>query len=123
MLTTLSKAQVALIMGGAGALPSYIAIGTGSATMISGATALVTETDRNALTETDVAVTNDVTYITDFSANEISGTILTEFGLFNANTGPTMYERVQIGSVTANAFDGTRELQIQMTHRYLLSGT
>ena len=120
MLTTASKEQVSNVMGGVtSAVPSYIAIGTGSQLMESGVTALVSETDRNALSQVDVSVNNEVTYIADFSANEISGTTLTEFGLFNASTGPTLYDYNVIGSVE---FSGNRELQIQMTHRYSLSG-
>ena len=119
MLTTASKEMVSNVMGGASNLiPSYLAIGNGSSTMASGDTALVSETDRNELSLTDTSVTNDVTYVADFSANEISGTTVQEFGLFNASTGPTMYDRNVITPVT---FDGSRELQIQVTHRYALS--
>ena len=107
------------ILGGGGGLPNFIAIGTGSATIVAGDTTLTTESDRNSVVEFDTSTSKQVTYISNFSAAEISGTTLTEFGLFNAVTGSNLFSKEVIGSVV---FVGDRELQIQMTHRYSRSG-
>jgi len=120
MLTTDCLKSLAGLMGGSGAIPSYIAIGTGSSTCLSGNTALLTETDRNAITTIDLTVAKDVTYIADYSSTELSGTTMFEWGLFNAATAGSMFMREIIGSI---AFTGDLELQIQSTIRFGISGT
>jgi len=112
--------SIAAVMGGSGAIPTHIAIGTGSSTVATNQTALDTETDRNALTSIDLTVAKDVTYIADYSSTELSGTTMTEFGLFNAATAGSMYMREVIGSV---AFQGDLECQIQCSLRFSQSGT
>lgn len=112
--------SIAAVLGGSGAIPSYIAIGTGSSTVSGNMLALDTETDRNALTSIDLSVAKDVTYIADYSATELSGTTLTEFGLFNASSAGSMYMREVIGSI---AFQGDIELQLQCSLRFSKSGT
>jgi len=119
-LTTDALKSFAGLMGGSGAIPSHIAIGTGSSTVVSGNTALDTETDRNAITSIDLTVAKDVTYIADYSATELSGTTMHEWGLFNAATAGSMYMREVIGSI---AFQGDTEMQIQNTIRFAISGT
>ena len=99
--------------------PSYMAIGTGSSTVVSGDTALLTETDRNALTTVDISTANQATFVADFSSTEISGTDIYEFGLFNASSAGSMFLREVIGSI---AFIGDRELQLQTTLRFARSG-
>jgi len=111
---------IAGAMGGSGTLPSHVAIGTGSTTVVSGQTALNTETDRNILTSLDTSVAKDVTYTADFSSSETSGTSLAEFGLFNAASAGSMFLREAIGT---DSFEGDRELQIQCTLRFAKSGT
>jgi len=111
---------IALVMGGSGAIPSYIGIGTGSSTVSGNQTTLDTETDRNALTSIDLTVAKDTTYIANYSSTELSGTTMTEFGLFNAATAGSMYMREVIGSI---AFNGDLECQIQQTMRFSKSGT
>lgn len=113
---------IAGAMGGSGAIPTHMAIGTGSDTITAGDTTLLTESDRNALTSIDTSVAKDVTYVADYGSVEISGTALTEFGLFNASgtdTGSMFFREV----VTADTFEGDRELQIQATLRFAKSGT
>jgi len=95
--------------------PSHYAVGTGSSTVTAGDIALLTETDRNAVSSIDLSVAKDITYIADFSAPEMSGTTITEFGLFNAASNGSMFHREV---VTAIEFAGDRELQIQTTLRF-----
>jgi len=112
-------ATIAGVMGGSGIIPTHLAIGTGSDTITAGDTTLLTEGDRNELTSTDTSVAKDVTYTADFGSVEISGTTLTEFGLFNASTAGSMFNREVI---SADTFEGDRELQIQNTFRFAESG-
>ena len=114
MITDIGLNQTANNMVGQQTYPTHIAIGTGSETLNSGLTALTAETDRNLIGEYS-AIGNEANYIADFSALEISGTVLTEFGLFNSTSGATMFQIEAISGVT---FDGSRELQIQIANRY-----
>lgn len=102
-------------MAGILSRPTHIAIGIGSATVTSGATALTNETDRNTISEYS-AIGDAVTYVGDWSAAEISGTTLSEFGLFNSASGASMFQKEVIGSTI---FDGARELQIQITNQFV----
>ena len=111
---------IAGVMGGSGVIPTHIAVGTGSDTITAGDTALLTETDRNSLSSVDTSVAKDVTYTADFSSTEISGTTLTEFGVFNAASAGSMFTREVIAAI---AFNGDTELQIQQTLRFAKSGT
>lgn len=99
-------------------LPNKIAIGTSGLTFASGQTALGIESDRNIITNTDLSTTEQITFISNFSASEISGTILREFGTFTS--GNTMLDRqVLNGSLV---FDGEQELQAQTTFKFFISG-
>ena len=119
-LTTDCLKSLAGLMGGSGAIPSHIAIGTGDTAPVSGNTVLETETDRNAITSIDLTVAKDVTYIADYSSTELSGTTMAEWGLFNASSAGSMFMREVIDSLE---FDGDLELQIQSTIRFGISGT
>ena len=114
-ITTICVEAVATIMGGSGTIPSHTAIGTGSSTETVGQSGLLTESDRNLNTSVDISVGSKVTWISDFSATEISGTTIQEIGLFNSAAGGDMFQRTVTGSIE---FGGERELQIQITHNY-----
>ena len=119
MLVTDGTETIAGAMGGSGLIPSYIALGTGSSTVLSGNTALLTESDRNTLSMVDSSVAQEVTYTADFSSTEISGNTITEWGLFNAATNGSMFVREVIESI---AFEGDREFQVQSTLKFSRSG-
>ena len=99
--------------------PSHHAIGTGSTTVLATDTALNAETDRNPLSSVDLSVSQNITFISDFSSTEISGTSVAEFGLFNAASAGSLFHRESIETI---AFSGDRELQIQSTIRFSRSG-
>ena len=99
--------------------PTHAAIGTGSDTLTAGDTALLTETDRNIFTNVDLSVAKDATFIADFSSTEISGTAMQEFGLFNAASAGSMFNREIVATIS---FEGDRELQLQTTFRFAKSG-
>ena len=115
MILDLGKQQVALILGGSTTIvPTYFIIGTGSSTVASGNTSLVTATDRQAITGSDVSTLFKVAYTGDWNSIEMSGTQLTEFGMVPSGGGLTgsIWSRSVIPSIT---FDGTNELRIQET--------
>ena len=99
-------------------LPTKIAIGISGLAFTSGQTTLGSETDRNAIVSTDLSSAEQVTFISNFSPTEISGTIMREFGTFTS--GSVMLDRqVLAGSLV---FDGEQELQIQETFSFFISG-
>ena len=101
------------------ALPYQVAIGTSGLVFNTGQTTLGSETDRNLITDNDLTVSNQVTFIANYSPSEISGTVLREFGTFTS--GNTMLDRqVLAGSLV---FDGEQELQVQETFKIFISGT
>ena len=109
---------VAANMAGS-ALPTKIAIGTSGTAFTSGQTALAVESDRNIITDIDLSTTEQVTFISNFSPPELSGTSFKEFGTFTS--GNTMLDRqVLAGSLV---FDGEQELQVQETFSFFISGT
>src|SRR3990167_10615905 len=59
---------------------AYIAIGTSGLAFDATSTMLGSERDRNLINTADLSTTTQVTYTADWSANEISGIILREFG-------------------------------------------
>ena len=94
----------------------YIAIGTGSQTMVSGLNSLVDGTDRNQVNTIDLTTNEQATFIANWSPPEISGTILTEFGL--STTGSVF---MNIETLTGSqVFDGEQELQIQQTIKFFI---
>jgi len=121
-LTTDSLKSLAGLMGGSGAIPSYIALGAGSTTPVSGNTVLVSENLRNPLTSIDLSVAKDVTYIADYSSTRVSGTVFAEWGLLNAETAGSLFMRETMPTVGSICFDGDLELQIQATIRFGISG-
>ncbi len=120
MLTDDGIETIAGAIGGYGAIPSHMAIGTGSTTVTAVQTALNTEAERNVITDIDTSIAKDVIHTADFSATEMSGISLAEFGLFNAAAAGSMFLREAIAT---DVFLGDRELQIQTTLRFAKSGT
>ncbi len=104
------------VVGNSGTAPSYIAIGTGSATVTVNDTTLDTEVDRNGITNTDRTIAANTTWIGDFSSTEMSGLNFQEFGMFNNGAGGNMFNHEVTGSIV---FEGDRELQVQVTFRYV----
>ncbi len=103
----------------------HIGIGTGSASVLVTDEELVTESNRTDITGTpDFTENRKVGFQADFNSVQMSGTDLTEFGLFHIGsaTGFTgsLWQREGFDSVE---FDGTNELQILSTLQVLDSGT
>jgi len=89
-----------------------MAIGSGSGTSLATNTVLFNERVRNVLTGSpDFTVSRKVQFQADYSSPQMSGTHMTEFGLFQSgalNIG-SVWQRESFGSII---FDGTNELQV-----------
>lgn len=121
-LTNHAAERIAFLLGSqlTNTFMSYFVIGSGSGTFAKTQTTLLSERDRNPITGSpDFTTTRKVGFTGDFSANEMSGTILTEFGMLGSHTGTTgsIWQRETFGSI---AFDGTNELQILSTFEVLI---
>ena len=95
-------------------IPTHMAIGSGTTAFAVGDTTLEKENDRNALTSYDNSISKIATYVADFSSTEISGVNVSEFGLFNASSNGSLFQREVINNLV---FAGDRELQIQTSFR------
>ena len=107
-----------LLSGSVTDRPYSIAVGSGSATFNTSIGSLQAERSglRATFTTTDASTVNYVTYTSDFSSVAMSGTLLTEFGVFSSGAAfsGTIWNREGFPSIT---FDGTNELQVQVTWR------
>ena len=92
------------------AVPSHIAVGTGTTAAAAGDTTLQTELDRNALTSKNRSGAV-LTLVGDWAAGEATGD-LTEAGIFNASSSGTLFSRVVFGAYDKEALD---TLQITWT--------
>lgn len=119
MITNTGINSIVAVMAGKLNYPNYMAIGTGSSTVVSGNITLLTEYDRNIMTEKNTSASYTINYIADFNSSEVSGATITEYGLYSAGTAGSMFNRQVIGSLL---FDGDSELQIQCSLRFSRSG-
>lgn len=89
-----------IIAGDSTAVPTHVAIGTGSTAALATDTALVTEVDRNALAAS-TATAGVITFRGFFSKSEANGNTIAEMGLFDQSSGGTMFCRTVLGSTIA----------------------
>ena len=114
-VTTTALSVISANMIGS-ALPTHIAIGIGSDAFASGNTALDSEAERNQINATSLGISEQVTFVADWSPSEVSGLVITEYGTFT--TGSSMLNReVFAGSLV---FTGEEELQIQQTFKFFI---
>ncbi|MCH7568508.1 MAG: hypothetical protein IIA87_03730 [Nanoarchaeota archaeon] len=108
-----AKNQLTLLMGGSttGSV-GQILIGTGSATISASRTELTTANDRQTVTSITFPAQKKVSWQFDWNSLEISGTILSEFGLIKSGGGLTgsLHSLNVMPNLT---FDGTNELRIE----------
>jgi len=117
VFTDVGKEMVAYLMafGSGTSYPRYCAIGSGSGAVAATDTALVGESGaRNDYTSLNSGTAKQLLWTHDFSSTSISGITLTEFGLFDNISGTTgsMWQREGFPGIE---FDGSNELQIQIT--------
>lgn len=95
-------------------IPTHVAIGSGTTAFNATDTSLEKENARVGMTSYDVSVNKIVTYVADFSSTAISGLDVSEFGMFNASSAGSIFNRQVITNLV---FQGDRELQIQTSFR------
>ncbi len=93
IMTAGRKLVAQLFGGGAVALPTYLAVGTGSTAVAASQTALVTEILRGAVTSRSYSDDTASLAYTVPSGTGVGNTFQ-EAGLFNAASGGTMFNRV-----------------------------
>ena len=107
-----AKREVAFLIGGSttGSIGNVL-IGTGSSTILSTDTELVTPSDRQDVTSITFPSLRKVNWQFDWNSVEMSGTTLSEFGMLASGAGLTgsLWSRNIIPSLV---FDGTNELRI-----------
>ena len=103
LVVTAGKNWVADRMNNANTVMTHMAVGTGTTAAAAGNTALVTETDRNALTSTTVT-NNAVAYVATWAAGDATAA-LTEAGIFDASSSGDMLARTVFSVVNKGASD------------------
>ncbi len=103
LVVTAGKNWVADRMNNANTVMTHMAVGTGTTAAAAGNTALVTETDRNALTSTTVT-DNAVAYVATWAAGDATAA-LTEAGIFDAASSGDMLARTVFSVVNKGAAD------------------
>ena len=103
LVVTAGKNWVADRMNNANTVMTHMAVGTGTTAAAAGNTALVTETDRNALTSTTVT-DNAVAYVATWAAGDGTAAI-TEAGIFDAASSGDMLARTVFSVVNKGAAD------------------
>lgn len=112
VITNYGKEFIAAVFGGSLTTPNYFAVGSGSGTAVVTGSALIYEVNRNACSSPDLTTAKKVSFIADFTAGALSGTNVSEFGLFGVTSGGMCLSRDAFSSVT---FDGSNEAQIELT--------
>jgi hypothetical protein len=114
MILDWTKRNIALfLIGSNNNYPQYFAIGSGSGTVVSTQTTLISPFDRQSVTSTNGSTSYKIEWIGDWNAVELSGNSLREWGMCLSGTGTTgsMWSRTTIPSLLT--FDGTIELRIK----------
>ena len=112
-VTNIAREYIAAIYGGSAlGSPAYIAIDTGSQAWSNSTTGLTTESDRNLVSSIDLSTLQQVTWTVDFNSVEMSGLSLKGFGLFPLSSEGKTHAG---DGFAALQFDGTEELQIQIS--------
>lgn len=105
LIVTAGKNQIADRMIGTGvAVPSHMAVGTGTTAAAAGDTTLQTELDRNALTS-NTRSANVNTLVGDWAAGDATNAAITEAGILNAATVGTLTARAVFTAIPKGAAD------------------
>ena len=117
VISTFSKSGLALLMAGSADKPRFCAIGDGSGAEVTTLGSLIAEsgTQRNDFTTREINITQRVTWLFDFSSTEMSGLALREYGIGAGSTVGVNDLWNREGLAAAIQFDGSNELQIEIT--------
>jgi len=104
-IVTAGKNELASLITGNGTVFGYMAVGTGTTSVVAGDTTLETELDRNATTVSGGTATNNtIEFETVWNAGDGTGSI-TEAGIFNAASSGDMLARTTFSAVNKSASD------------------
>ena len=103
LVVTAGKNWVADRMNNANTVMTHMAVGTGTTAASAAQTALITESDRNALTSTTVT-DNAVAYVATWAAGDATAA-LTEAGILDAASGGDLLARTVFSVVNKGAAD------------------
>lgn len=111
----------ALLTGSTTLIPRFCAIGTGSMAESASVGSLATEalSERRNFSSRDDTTQRQVTWTFDYGAVEMSGTSLSEFGVASGST-IEVQDLWNIEEFASSEFDGSNELQVQVTYQYFL---
>jgi len=104
--------RIAAMLGRSGTKPGWTAIGSGSGAVTIHNTGLAYHVDRQAFSAVDITSARFITMTSTWSAVDMSGIGLTEFGIFNTGSSDKCYNREGFAAIE---FDGTIELSIDTT--------
>lgn len=110
------KSGTAALLAAGTSYPRYCDIGSGSGSFNISDSGLKAVYDQADYSSIDSSTAREVSWTYDFNSVEMSGNTLLEFGLTGtsgAGAGDT-WNREAFSSIT---FDGTNELQIQVTYQ------
>jgi len=104
-IVTAGKNELASLITGNGTAFGYMAVGTGTTSVVAGDTTLETELDRNATTVSGGTATNNtIEFETVWNAGDGTGAI-TEAGIFNASSSGDMLARTTFSAVNKSSSD------------------
>ena len=104
-IVTAGKNELASLITGNGTVFGYMAVGTGTTSVVAGDTTLETELDRNATTVSGGTATNNtIEFETVWNAGDGTGAI-TEAGIFNASSSGDMLARTTFSAVNKSSSD------------------
>ena len=104
-IVTAGKNELASLITGNGTAFGYMAVGTGTTSVVAGDTTLETELDRNATTVSGGTATNNtIEFETVWNSGDGTGAI-TEAGIFNASSSGDMLARTTFSAVNKSASD------------------
>lgn len=110
VFTAIGKSGLALAFIGSMDKPNHLCIGSGSGAVSVSRTNLIAQVGSSIFSSVDASTVNEVSFQADFGASSMSGINLREFGV-KAGSG-TLFN---IEGFDAVNFNGTQELQIQVT--------
>jgi hypothetical protein len=117
MITNIGRSGLALAFCGSMTIPTMMDIGTGSAAMSVTRSGLVTPAATAFYTTRDMSTSTEANWTYDFSSVTMSGLAFKEFGLRTSGGGLGSGNFFNVDNVTSLTYDGTNELQIQLTYK------
>ena len=114
MINNYTKNQATLLLGGSiTTIPTSMAFGTGSSTVLVTDSTLSAGSFALVFTSKTYPAFNKITFQADANSVQMSGLQLREFGIISGlNALGSIYDRTVIPALT---FDGTNEIQVQTT--------